>query len=315
MFSKMIMTILALAISVASFGAEEISKTKQVLNYVKEKVEVAYHGEYYFVHGPDNELSNYNNMHMPILTYKFAKNWKFSGSAEFKYTDNEADGYPNRYYRSLFSITRENLLTEKDNGIKMDVGIGRRVNDRKSIPKNYGNSRVFATFSRAIPGGIGKNSASLLTQYLYNDPKVITANTWRHAFELLPSITLQLTDKLSYTLQDDVTLYTSYLKTNPRKIQIIHDAVYSTFTYKHNDIVSPYFQLKYSHGESFAVPTKSARVDSDGLSYFVGAGCALSPKVTLTPELGTDILTSSDSKTISDKFKYVDFALYIDISF
>lgn len=315
MFSKIIMTILALAISVASFGAEELSKSKQVLNYVKEKVDVAYHGEYYFAHGADNELSNYNNLHMPILTYKFAKNWKFVGTAEFKYTDNGAATYPNRYFRSLFTITRENILTEKDHGIKMDLGIGRRVMDRKSSPKGYGNTRAFANFSRSIPGGIGKNTASLTTQYLYNDPKVITAATWRHAYNLIPSISFHFTDKLSWTLQDDIMLYTSYLSTNPRKTQIIHDAVYSTFTYKPNDIVSPYFQLKYGHGDNFAVPEESARVNSDTVSFFIGAGCTLSPKVTLTPELGTDIFTSSDDKTTAEKFKYIDLALYVDISF
>lgn len=315
MFSKIIITMLMLAISVASFGAEETAKTKEVINYIKEKFEIAYHGEYYFVHDATNKIKDFNHMQMPILTYKFAKNWKFTGLAEFKYTDNNAANYPNRFFRSLYTVTRENLLTEKDHGVKMDLGLGRRMYDRKTVPNTFGNTRIFANFSRAIPGGIGKNSASLVAQYLLNDAKNVTASTWKHGIELIPAVNLQLTEKLSYSLQDDINFNSSDLDTNPRKSSLTHEA-YSTFTYKYNDKISPYFQLKYVHGDQFNPPKDPGTpYENDTISYYVGAGCAVTSKITLTPEIGTDIFASSDRKTIADKFKYIDLALYVDITF
>ena len=314
MFSKFLITILIVAISAASFGADDLSKSKEVLKYVKEKFELSYHGEYYAVHGATDQLTDHSSLHMPILTYKFAKNWKFTGLAEFKYTDSGTAGYPNRFYRALYTITRENLLTEKDHGITMNVGIARRVMDRKSSPSGFGNNRIFANFSRSIPGGSGKNTASLLTQYLHNDPKNLSATTWKHGIELIPAVNLQLTDKLSYSLQDDINYMTSYYTNNPRKASLTHEA-YSTFTYKKSDLVSPYFQLRYVHGDSFNAPAEPGPYMSDTLTYFIGAGFAMTSKLTLTPEIGTDIFASSDGKSLANKFKYIDLALYVDYSF
>jgi hypothetical protein len=303
-----------LAISAASFGAEEISTSKKVHDYIKDKIEFAYHGEYYFLHDADNKLSDFNHLHLPMLAYKFAPDWKFNASAEFKYTDNEAEAYPNRYFRSLYTVTKENILTEKVHGVKMNLGIGRRVMDRKSAPNGYGNNRVFANFSRAIPGGIGKNNASLLTQYLYNDPKNILAGTWRHAVELLPTINLQLTEKLLLTLQDDINFYTSHLDSNPRTTQLTHEA-YSTLTYQHNDKLSSFLQFEWVHADSFAAPKKPGPYESDTLQYYIGIGYNITPKFTLTPQLGNEIFASSDGKVLSDKFKYIDFTLLLDFAF
>ena len=314
MFSKIIIAILTIAISVANLHAEEVSKTQEALKYVKEKFEFAYHGEYYVVHDPDNKLKDFKHMQMPILTYRPFKNIKLNSLAEFKYADRPDAAYTNRYYRSLFTLTLENVLTEKENGFKMDVGIARRVYDRKSFPNTYGNSRVFASFSRNIPGGSGKNTASLLTQYLLNDTKNISASTWEHSIELIPVVSLQLMDNLSFALQDDFTFYTSKLSSNPRKTQIGHEA-YATFTLKLMDKLSPYLQFRYVHGDSFKATEAGKHQNSDEIAYFIGAGYNLTSKITLTPEIGNVATTSSDDKVIADTFKYIDLALYVDISF
>jgi hypothetical protein len=322
MFSKIIITILALAISVVSFGAAEVVKSEtmgqEALKYVKEKFEFAYHGEYYFVHDADNKLKDFRHMQMPILTYKPLVNWKLTALAEFKYADSEAGvalGYPNRFFRSLYNLTRENVLVEKDNGVKMDLGIGRRVYDRKTFANTFGNSRLFANFAKALPGGMGKNTSTLLVQYFYNDPKNVTATSFRHGLELLPTISLQLSPKFTFGFQDDINFQNSWLSNNPRSIAVTHEA-YSTLTYNHNDFVSPFFQFKYVHDDSFAAPKKPGTpVTSDTISYALGAGLTLTKKITLTVEATSDIFASSDNYTLADKFKYIDFDMALDITF
>lgn len=319
MFSKFMITMMALAISATCFGVEEISKSKLIHNFIKDKIELSYHGEYAFVHGATNQLTDHNFLHIPTLGFKFAKDWKFTASAEFKYTDSDTPKYPNRFYRALYSISRENLLTEKEHGIKLDSGVARRVFDRRTMPGTFGNDRVFINLSRGIPGGIGKNTASLLAQYLFNDPKNLDANTWKHGVELIPAVNLVFTDKFTFSLQDDINYNSSYYTNNPKKYSIAHEA-YSTFTYKKSDFVSPYFQFKYVHGDGYAATSTKANpagtpLMSDTLLYYIGAGYSMTPKLSLTPEIGTEIFTSSDRKDLSDRFKYVDFTFYVDYSF
>jgi hypothetical protein len=319
MFSKIVITMILLAISAISYGAEEIPTSKLIHDYIKDKVELLYHGEFYALRADNSEFSNHKSLHLPMLNYKFAKNWKFAASAEFKYSDTKSAAFPNRFFRALYSVTRDNVLTEKEHGIKVDLGFGRRVFDRKSRPNDFGNNRLTANFSRSIPGGIGKNTASLFTQYLHNDPKTLSAETWKHGVELIPSITLVFNDKLSYTLNDDINYMTSYYSNNPRKDSITHEA-YSTFTYKKTDAISPYFQLKWYHGDSFNIPdltNPGAPYQNDTVSYYIGCGYAVTPKLTLTPEIGSDLFASSDAKAFfADKARYIDqLALYVDYTF
>jgi hypothetical protein len=313
MISKIILILLALTLTATSYGADDQNKA---LKYVKEKFDLAYHGEFYYKHNAeDRELRDYSNLNNPSLVYRPVKNIKFSASAEFKYADYQLAGYPNRFYRALYSLTRENVLTEKENGVKLDVGIARRVFDRKAVPGTFGNTRLTTSWSRALPGGIGKNTGSLFAQYLYNDPKNIVATTWKHSIELIPAINFVLNDKLTFSVTDDMVFNTPWKSNTAHDLSLNHEA-YATWTYKHNDKISPYFQLKYTHTEDF---TAAGFDDSDLYEYFIGVGYTLNSKVTLTPEIGHKITESGDKNIlvnhVTSFFNQIDLALYVDITF
>jgi hypothetical protein len=316
MFSKIFITILALTISVASFGADEKAKPTEkkeaeapptFLKYVKDAFAFSYHGEYYYSHNEeDNKLRDFDQLHSPTLSYKFAKDWKFVSSAEFKYSDHNRNGFPNRFFRGLFSLNRDNILNEKDHGVKLELGVARRVFDEKTVASSHGNTRLTSNFSKALSWGNGKHTASLFAQYMYNDPKVFDAKTWKHDIELIPVLNLQLIDVLSLSLLDDIVMSSAYEKT-PRSVSISHEA-YATLTYKVNDKISSYLQFKHTHGEDFSNP------GSNTFECFIGGSYAFTPKIALSPELGTTMFESNDPNFFSNKFKYVNLALYLDIS-
>ena len=95
-----------------------------VIQYMKDHFAASYHGEYYLARRDinsakedDHKIQDLNIMHQPTVIYKPSPNWQILATAEFKYTDipGGADGYPNAYYRSLFTVTRKKVLEEKLN--------------------------------------------------------------------------------------------------------------------------------------------------------------------------------------------------------
>lgn len=334
MFSKIVLTILALALSSLSFGATEptqptkaktvttsnpfLDAVKAVNKYQKETMDLYYHGEFYLKHhspddpSVDHDLRDFSTLQMPTFIYKFKKNWKFSGLGEFKYSDYEAPGFPNRFYRGLFTITHENILKEKENGVKLDIGIGRRVFDRKSVPGTFGNTRLVTTWSKTFNPQL---SGNMLAQYLYNDPKNTSAATWKHGVEMVPSFSYTINDKFSFSFQDDINLNTPWKNDTLRSYAITHEA-YSTLTYKHSDKINPYFQFHYLHGDDY---TSAAGYKTDSLDYFLGCGFTIGQKLNITPEIGHLLFTDSDHRMfvemLDEMLKTPDLAIYVDYSF
>lgn len=310
--------------------AEEAKKTETpaasngVLGYIKDKFSASYHGEFYFVrrditsaNKDDHDLQDFNVMHNPTIIYRPFTNWKLLATSEFKYTDTEpaAAPYPDRHYRSLILITRENILTQKDNGIKLDAGIGRRIFDRLGLPSTYGNSRVNVTVSRKVND---KLSVSSLVQYLANDPAKgqIGATTWKHSLELIPTVNYQITDKLSYFFNDDFIINTAWFNNSPNEVTISHEMNVGVFSYQFTDAQSAYFQLKYLHTEDFRNAPGNPRPNSDYFDYYIGYTYAITPKFSVTPEIGSTLFKARDGRDFFAKnVEYPELALYVDASF
>lgn len=303
----------------AAPAAENLTTAQAVLKYMKEHFSASYHGEFYFQRrmdlylagGPasDKDIQDIKYMHNPTIVYKPNPNWQLLTTAEFKHTDAPAavaGSFVNDYYRALVTLTRKNILTEKEYGVQLDAGIGRRDFNTRVAKASYGNDRAFATLTKTF----GKNNASLFVQYLFNDPRQITATQWKHGLEIIPTLNLQLTDKLSYLFNDDIVINTSYLKTNPRDYYITHEMNLAYVNYQWTDKISTYYQLKYYHTEDF---TKNYQSKDDFMEHYAGIAYAFTPKFTVTAEVGNEIIHAHDRRDFFGyKAKYPEFALYLD---
>jgi len=300
--------------------ATEVGNFQKTINYLKEKFSATYHGEFYFQRrlpfyddAKTSEETRFQDlliMHNPAIIYKPTADWQFLSTAEFKYTDRPNYIYfPNTFYRSLFTLTRKNIKTEKENGFQLDAGIGRRQFNTGLAIASYGNNRIFTTVSKTF----GKHNGSIFLQYLNNDYKKTTSTTWRHGFEVIPTVNLQLTDKLSYLFNDDIVINLSKKDNNPRSYYIIHEMNLGYFSYQWNDKISTYYQLKYYHSRYDF--TKDYRSDLDFFEHYAGVTYSFTKKFSLTGEIGSEIARASDGRSFfSKKVKYPEFALYVDAS-
>lgn len=285
-------------------------------DYLKKTITLSYHGEYYFTRPdvtstvPDDYMiSDMRIMHNPTIIYKPIENWKLLATSEFKYTDALVKGtFPNRHFRSLVQLSRSNLISEKESGFGLSAALTRRIFDRVAAGANYGNSRASVTLSKTWAQ---KHSSSLMIQYLLNDPARKGPNTWKHGFNLLPTITFQLTDKISWLFNDDFIIYTPWDDSAAQDYMIAHDMNIGYITYAWDDKNSSYFQLKYIHGDTFA----QANDSSDTFDYYIGHSYSFTPKLTLTGEIGSNLYTSSDGKSFfSRNVSFPELAFYLDWS-
>lgn len=305
-------------------AAAEKAKAEEsagVLGYLKSHFNASYHGEYVFTrkdifseNDEDHKIQDLRIMHIPTVIYSPVKNWKFLATSEFKYTDAEAKAtWINRHYRSLFLLTRENILTQKENGIKMDVGVGRRVFDRNhGAATVYGNTRLNTTLSKKIND---KLSTSLLAQYLLNDPDTskLKRTTWKHSLELIPSFTYQITSKLSYFFNDDFILNTAWNNDTSKKLDFSHEMNIGVVSYQWNDKNSSYFQFKYLRVS--AAPFQEAQKVTDWFEYYIGHTYLFTPKISVTGEIGSKIFRAHDGRDFFAKeIAYPELALYVDIA-
>lgn len=297
----------------------KVEDSAGVYGYIKSHFSASYHGEYYFtrkdihsVNEDDHDIQDLKIMHNPTIIYRPLTNWKVLATSEFKYTDAEAKGsFINRHFRSLVLVTRENVLTEKENGIKMDLGFGRRIFDRNhGAAASYGNSRVNASLSKKFGE---KLSTSMLVQYLANDPvkRKITATTWRHSLELIPSFTYQITDKITYFFNDDMILNTPWQNDTAKDFDLSHEMNIGYVSYQFNDKNSSYFQFKYLHFSSAAF--QAAPGVDDWFEYYIGHTYSFTPKLSLTGEIGSKIFGAKDGRDFFAKeVKYPELAIYLD---
>lgn len=289
-------------------------------NYLKSTVSLSYHGEYLF-RRPDIYSANEDNhdikdfywMHNPTVIYRPVQDWRILATSEFKYFDSGKSGsYINRHYRSLFSITRENVLTEEKDGIKMDLGVARRVFDMRASPTSYGNWRLTSNFKKTINPNF---STSLFAQYLLSDPKEAgkaMPNMWKHGFELIPSFSWQITDKLSWFFNDDIVINTPRNSGQAEKIDISHEMNIAYLSYQFNDKHSAYFQYKYLHftKKSFQ---EAFRNQMDWFVYYAGYTYAITPKMSITTEVGSTVFKGGDNKDFFAKdIKYPELFVYFD---
>lgn len=315
MYAK-ILLITAFILSGETF-AQGMPSSEESLKYLKDHFSATYHGEYYFVrrdvesaNEDDHAISDIKIMHNPTLIYKPNENWQVLATGEFKYSDQPAPGrrsFINNYFRSLFTVTRKNLLVEKEHGLKLDAGVGRRDFNNSVSPDVYGNYRAFATLSKTY----GAHSGSLFVQYLYNDPKKSTASTWEHGLELIPTINIQLTEKLSYMFNDDIVINTSnWSKPGVKnELSITHDMNLAYLSYTLNDKFTTYYQFKYYHSADFTDG------QDDYFEHYVGVTYTHNKNASVTFELGSDIIHASDSKSLfSKKASYPELAIYLDLS-
>lgn len=301
-----------------SVGVDE-----RVLEYLKSHFSASYHGEFYGVRRDATSadksqrgVQDLNIMHNPTLIYRPIENWQLLTSAEFKYSDKAGRSYPNNFYRGLVTLSRKNILTEKENGVKLDLGIGRRqfntgadqnLEGKFALP-SYGNNRVFGTVSKTM----GKASTSLFVQYLHNDYKVSDASTWKHSGEFIPTINVQITDKLSYLWNDDIIFNTAKSDDVGTSLSWSHEMNVGYITYQLNDQFSTYYQLKYLHFEDFSDAYQS---QSDSLEHYTGVTYSPTGNQSYTFEIGSELAVARDGRDgLSKKAQYPELALYVDLS-
>ena len=294
--------------------------------YMKDHFSASYHGEFYAVrrdvysaNPDDHTIQDFKIMHNPTVIYKPTPDWLAMATAEFKYSDqpNKVAGpaYPNDFYRALFTVTRKNIVTEKEKGIQLDAGVGRRVFNTGSeqaagghfpLP-SYGNDRAFTTLTK----NWGKSNASLFLQYLYNDYKKTSATTWKHGLEVIPTLNLQLTEKLSYLFNDDINFNTPKLNA-ARDFSTTHEMNVAYLNYQWTDKINTYYQFKYYHNNNF---TKDPQTEDDYFEHYAGIGYAFNPKATVTFEVGSEVVHARDGRDFfSKKIAYPELALYVDLS-
>ena len=95
------------------------------------------------------------------------------------------------------------------------------------------------------------------------------------------------------------------------KRSITHES-FGTLTYQFSEKYSSYLQYHYVHGEEFTVASYDK---SDSLGYAIGTAVIMPANVTLTFEMGSDLIASNDNKTVATTWKHPDFILYCDWSF
>ena len=291
-----------------------------VLGYVKSHFSASYYGEFVFARRDiesdeqvDRELQDLNILHNPAISFRPIENVKLSVSSEFKYSDAPSNSYPNRHYRSLVTLTRENVLTEKENGIGMSVALVRRIFDRSyGQATSYGNNRLNANLSKSFGDRL---STSLLVQYLNNDPikEKVARASWRHSLNLLPTITFKITDKLTYLFNDDINFNTAYLHSDDKNVSMSHEMNAAYLSYDFNDKNSSYFQFKYLHFERSVF--SNAKGAEDWFEYYVGHTYVFTPKFNVTGEVGSKIFGPNDGRDFfANDVKYPAFALYLSYS-
>ncbi len=303
------------------------NRSAEAADYVAKHFSASYHGEFYGTrrnteseNADDRKIQDFKMLHNPTLVYKPTDNWQALATAEFKFTDLEAAdagaGYPNSFYRGLVTLTRKNVLEEKTNGVKLDIGLGRRQfntgaeqrADGQFALASYGNNRAFATLSKTI----GKADTSLFVQYLHNDFKESSASTWKHSAELVPTISLPITAQLSFMFNDDIVINNAQSNEAETAFSISHEMNLAYVTYQFTDKVSTYYQLKYYHTETFAAG--SANKD-DFMENYLGVTYAFTPKQSLTFELGNELAHARDGRDVfSKKVAYPEVALYVDLA-
>jgi hypothetical protein len=298
-----------------------LSTTEKITKYVKEKFKASYHGEYYidrrlpfFEDVKNDDQKRFQDLHIlhnPTIIYNPTDRWQILATGEFKYSDRpNYTLYPNTFYRSLFTLTRKDIYTEKENGFKLDAGIGRRqFNTGLAAVGVYGNDRVFSTISKTFDN----HSGSLFLQYLYNDYKHPSPDMWKHAVEIIPTFTFQFTEKFSWVINDDMVINLPNDGHTARKYYMTHDFNIGYFAYQWNDKLATYYQLKYEHLRfDFS---RDYRSDMEALNNYVGVAYSFTKKISLTVEMGSELSRSGDNESyISKKFKYPEFTLYLDIA-
>lgn len=332
-FRFLLMTVVVLSGQVYAQSFMEASMTSvsewnsRIVDYTKEHFAASYHGEIYAVRRNidsletnDQKMKDFKILHNPTLIYKPTQNWQALASAEFTFSDQSAkkagSAFPNGFYRSLFTLTRKNILIENEHGIQLDLGIGRRqYNTGREQQEeglypvaSYGNNRAFATLSK----NFGKNNASLFLQYMNNDYKIVSDDTWKNSLEILPTLNIQLTERLSYTFNDDITISTPKSNNTDRDFSITHDMNVGVLGYQFNDQIGTYYQLKYGHTEDF---TKIFRSEDDYFLHAVGVGYTFNPKATVTLEVNSELAHARDGKDVFAKSAiYPEMALYLDFA-
>jgi hypothetical protein len=300
-----------------------VSVDEKVLEYLKTHFSASYHGEFYAVRRDSlaedksqRGVQDLNIMHNPTLIYRPIENWQLLTTAEFKYSDKAGRSYPNNFYRGLVTLSRKNILTEKENGVKLDLGVGRRQFNTgadqnlegKFSLASYGNNRAFGTISKTM----GIANTSLFVQYLHNDYKVSDADTWKHSGEFIPTINLQITDKLSYLWNDDIIFNTAKSDDVNTSLSWSHEMNVAYLTYQWTDQFSTYYQLKYLHGEDF---TDSYQSQSDSFEHYTGVTYAPNENQSYTFEIGSELASARDGRDgLSKKAQYPELALYVDLS-
>jgi len=290
---------------------------KKAYSYMKEKFSATYHGEYYFMRSDtestnqdDRKIQDLSIMNNPTIIYKPITNWQTMATGEFKYTDSTVPAiqgsFPNTFFRALFTVTRKNILEEKDHGFTLDAGIGRRQFNTGLAMSSYGNNRVFATLSKKYL----KHSGSLFVQYLHNDYKKSGPTTWLHALEILPTVTFQVTEKLTWLMNDDIVINAAHAANTDRNFSIDHEFNFAYLTYQWTDKFGTYYQLKYIHGEDFTNDPKA-----DSIDHYLGASYSFTDKLTVTAEIGGKIIDHNDGENfLSKKAKYPEVAMYLDFA-
>jgi hypothetical protein len=326
MFTKIFLAVALVASFSFNAFSEEAKKEEKpysFLNY-KDNLVLALHTEHYL----DNEihdeastsergsgkLQHLSQFYMPVVGYKIYKNLSLVDTLEFKGSRHGRVLYPSNgkfdYFRSLVGLTLSNVLTEKEYGVQVDLGLARRLYNTTLVPTTRGNNRINIKGTK----NWGNNNFSLFAQYLRNDYPVATESnkTWDYTIELIPTLNLELTSKLSFTATDDFNISHAKRSSNPNSSAMSHELSFAIFTYKFNDNYSTYAQFKYNHAEDFTAKTLDLKTNFE---YYLGAIYNFNPKTMITGEISSDFLASNDGQVISKGVFKPRLGVFFDVAY
>ena len=285
---------------------------KEDYAYIKEKLKLSLHTEFGVSHQSENQkspnkLNDFTQFYLPSIGWNFKKDFFLLVSSEIKYASVDGTAkFPNRFYRGLISLTKSEILSEKDDGVKLNLGVARRYFDQISYPVAYGNTRIIVTLAKTM----GITSLVLPVTYLQNDPKDTTdLELWRHTLELTPDLSFKITDKLTLSINDDFLYITPWNNKTLKKSAFTHDS-YGTASYQFTDMFSSTGQFHYVHNQIF-----NANDSSDTLGFLVSSGVNTTKNTSISLEMGSVFFESSDQKTLASSWNKPDFTVYFDWAF
>ncbi len=260
---------------------------------------------------PEQEYKKQRAIVYPSFKYTYDSKFSFGLTPEFRYNNGyQNGGYNTRpgkvhFARALFTAMVNNVLTEKDHGLKVDMGYVRRVFNQTTNPGNYGNHRFRVFVSKKLNDTI---NFSVNNDFLYNATVDWKDSDWKLWYNPISTVNFTLSEKLSFMMYYDWSVRKFHREQpNKENIDIITENS-NILTYTFNDV--------YSAGSNFKFDYNLDRSEKETVNFYVAPFVTknLTDKISLSFEVSWTTHKEGDGKKglePKEKFwEYPDMAIY-----